>query len=535
MPPETNMGQVFRRAALRFPERTAIRDPEGGISYTYREWSDRVAEVGAALQTSGIESGDTIATIMENRVELLTIYWATQQLGAEFVPFNFRAPSDEVAFLTNNVSAAILFFGDVSREAVVEASDDFDATEHLVCVDEPPSGAADFDSFVEQGTGGFDPAWVDGTETSIVLHTSGTTGKPKGVPISHAANYARTVGNPVNLDWRSGETTLGIMPNFHEMGRAAISSMPLLSGTYIAQRSWSPERAFQLIEDESISMLYLVPTLYHDMVDHDDIDEYDFSSVRTVGYAGTAMSERVHGLVWEVFEPDSFVNFYGSSEMNCMATCSWLDEKPGCSGRAGINTSVRVVKPEGGETVSPDETVQTDELGEIILDASSPEAFDGYLNRPEANETSFEEGWYFTGDLGYKDEDDDLWVVGRVDDMIISGGENIYPVEVEDVLDESEFVDDCAVGSIQDDRLGQLVTAFISTDRADDREAEEIVAAIDEHLKESEELADFKRPRKYVVVDSVPKSNVGKKLRRKLRAEDLDEIEGIDIRTIVDV
>jgi 2-furoate---CoA ligase len=331
------------------------------------------------------------------------------------------------------------------------------------------------------------------------------------------------MGNPIHLDWRQGETTLGIMPNFHEMGRAAMSSTVLLNGTYVAQRQWSLESGYGLIEDYDIDILYLVPTMFHDLVDYENAQEYDVSSVRTVGYAGTAMSERVHERVGEIFDPESFTNFYGSSEMNCMTTCSWVADKPGCAGRAGVHTRIRVVEPVEGETVSPDATVEPGELGEIIIDASSPEAFEGYLNRAEANETSFEDGWYFTGDLGHLDEDDDLWVVGRVDDMIISGGENIYPVEIEDLLDGHEMIDDVAVGSIADDRWGEVVTAYVTPAR--DGDLEELAVELDQYCRDSDKLADFKRPRKYVFIEEVPKSNVGKKLRRKLRVDDLQDID----------
>ena len=518
-----NMGAVFRNATARFPERTAIVDPAVGVRYTYDEWDTRVREVGAALQAAGVEPGDRVATLMENREELVSLFWATQLLGAVFVPLNFRSAGDEIAFLINNVSAKAVFFSDVSREGVLASREQYEETEDLVDVDgEAPAETISLEEYMERGES-FEPTFVDPEEASLILHTSGTTGNPKGVPISHRANYSRTMGNPIHLDWRQGESTLGIMPNFHEMGRAAITSSVLLNGTYVAMRQWSPEQGYELVENEEIDILYLVPTMFHDLVDHDGSDEYDVSSVRTVSYAGTAMSERVHERVREVFDPQSFTNFYGSSEMNCMATCTRLDEKPGCAGRAGVHTRVRVVEPVEGKTVPPDKTMDPDELGELIIDAGSAEAFTGYLNRPEANETSFEDGWYFTGDLGYRDEDGDLWVVGRVDDMIISGGENIYPVEIEDLLDKHEAVADAAVGSIAHERWGEVVTAYVTPRETGDYEA--MARDIDDFCRESEQLADFKRPRIYVFVDEVPKSKVGKKLRRKLRVGDLEDID----------
>jgi 2-furoate---CoA ligase len=525
-----NIGTVFRDAIARFPERTALVDPAGGIEYTYAEWENRVNEVGAALQATGIEPGDRVATSLENRAEVLTLFWASQSLGAEFVPLNFRAAGDETAYLVNNVDADILFFSEISRDNILVGRDQFEETKEVIFVDEDtPDEATSFETLLDRGED-FIPTYVDPEETSLILHTSGTTGNPKGVPISHRTNYARTMANPIHLDWRQGETTLGIMPNFHEMGRAAIASSALLNGTYVAQRQWSPERGYELIEDYDIDILYLVPTLFHDLVDYDHAGHYDVSSIRTVGYAGTAMSERVNEQVHELFEPQTLINFYGSSEMNCMTACSWLDEKPGCGGRAGVHTRIRVVEPVNGQTVSPDATVETGEFGEFIVDAHSAEAFDGYLNRPEANEISFRDGWYFTGDLGYRDEDGDLWVVGRVDDMIISGGENIYPVEIEDLLDGHELISDVAVGGIAHDRWGEMVTAYVTPTRDGDFQA--MVEELNQFCRESDELADFKRPRKYVSLEKIPKSNVGKKLRRKLRVENL---EAIDVSIKADV
>jgi 2-furoate---CoA ligase len=527
-----NMGAVFRNAVARYPHRTALFDPAGEVSYTYAEWDERVDEVGAALQSAGMAAGDRVAISLENRAETLTLFWATQKIGAEFVPLNFRAAGEEVAYLVNNVDAKLLFFADVSRDGVLAGRESFDTVEELIYVDEDvPEGVTAFAAFLDRG-GDLSPRFVDADEISQILHTSGTTGNPKAVPISHQANYARAMGNPIHLDWRQGESTLGIMPNFHEMGRAAITSSALLNGTYVAQRQWSCERGYELIEEYGIEILYLVPTMFHDLVDCEARGEYDVGSVRTVSYAGTAMSERVHEEVPEIFDPDSFTNFYGSSEMNCMATCSWLDEKPGCAGRAGVHTRVRVVEPVEGETVSPDAAVPTDELGELIIDAGSAEAFEGYLDNPAANEKSYEDGWFFTGDLGYRDGDGDLWVVGRVDDMIISGGENIYPIEIEDLLDGHELIDDVAIGSITDERWGEVVTAYVTPRREGDYDA--MAAELDQYCRDNEGLADFKRPRRYVFIEEVPKSNVGKKLRRKLRTDTPADLD-LTIKATVDL
>ncbi|MFZ5510915.1 MAG: AMP-binding enzyme, partial [Pseudomonadota bacterium] len=203
-----------------------------------------------------------------------------------------------------------------------------------------------------------------------------------------------------------------------------------------------------------------------------------------------------------------FVNHYGSSEVYTFSIDQNPVGKPGSAGRAGLNTRLRVVRL---DAQSPDELAATGEEGQIIVDLTSDEAFEGYWNRPDADAKSIRGGWYFTGDTGYVDDDGDLFVTGRVDDIIISGGENISPVEIESVLSLHPAVDDVAVAGFKDERWGQRVVAFVK------RKAPVDAAALDSHCRNSD-LVNFKRPREYVFVREIPKSPVGKILRRKLVA-----------------
>jgi 2-furoate---CoA ligase len=251
-----------------------------------------------------------------------------------------------------------------------------------------------------------------------------------------------------------------------------------------------------------------VPTLYHDLLADSAFASADTSSVRKLGFAGAPMNDGLLKRLSAAFEPELFVNHYGSSEVYTFSIDQDATKKPGSAGRAGINTRLRVVKL---DSVLPGDIAAVGEEGQIIVDLQGDEAFEGYWNRPDANAKSLRDGWYFTGDTGYFDRDGDLYVTGRVDDMIISGGENISPVDIESVLSLHPAVDEVAVVGLKDERWGQRVVAFIK------RRAYVDSGALDAWCRESD-LVNFKRPRDYVFVDDIPKSPVGKILRRKLQA-----------------
>ncbi len=230
--------------------------------------------------------------------------------------------------------------------------------------------------------------------------------------------------------------------------------------------------------------------------------------MRKLGFAGASMTDGLLKALKAAFKPDLFVNHYGSSEIYTFTIDQNAPAKPGSAGRAGINQMVRVVRLGAS---SPEETAAAGEEGEIIALMAGDESFEGYWRRPDADAKALRDGWYFTGDTGYVDADGDLFVTGRVDDMIISGGENISPVEIESCLSLHPAVSEVAVVGLADERWGKVVSAFVKR---------RIVVApeeLDQFCRQSG-LANFKRPRRYVFVEAIPKSPVGKLLRRRLVA-----------------
>lgn len=472
-----NLALSLLYAAERTPQREALVGDDERL--TYAKLRERAARIASGLEQRGVRSQDRVACVLKNNVELVQLYWAAQWLGACIVPLSHRVAQADIDYCVDDAGA---------RVVITDPAEVHD----LIAGAELP--------------GAFD---LDERAASIQLYTSGTTGRPKGVPRSHRAERAGGLSQAIQHGYQFGERTLGVMPLYHTMGIHSLLAVSLIGGCFVAQPDWDPARAMQLIERERISSLYLAPTLFHDLVWHPTREEHDLSSVRALGYAGAAMTGALVERCVEAFAPEIFVNHYGSTEIYTFSIHRDQRAKPGCAGRASMNARLRLVQPEGDAL--PDDVVEPGADGQIICHLGSDEAFTGYWNRPDADAKLIRGGWYFTGDLGRVDEDGDLWIVGRVDDMVISGGENIHPLEVEDVLARYEGVREVAVIGAPDDRWGQRVVAVVV---ADDGVTEE---ALDAYCLASEDLARFKRPREYRFVDELPKSPSGKILRRLLR------------------
>ena len=351
---------------------------------------------------------------------------------------------------------------------------------------------------------------VNAEAWSIMLYTSGTTSRPKGVPRRHRAERAAGIAHVAQNLYRRGERTLGVMPLYHTMGVRSLIAMSLIGGTFVCLPRYDAQQALALIETEKITNLYLVPTLYHDLVHAREFASADVSSVRKLGFAGASMTDGLLKTLNEAFRPDLFVNHYGSSEIYTFTIDQDAPAKPGSAGKAGINQEIRVVRL---NATSAADLAAPHEEGEIVALLAGDESFEGYWRRPDADARSLRDGWYFTGDTGFVDRDGDLFVTGRVDDMIITGGENVSPVEIESCLSLHPAVLEVAVVGLADEKWGKVVTAFVK------RKGPVTEQELEEFCRTSG-LANFKRPRRFVFVDALPKSPVGKLLRRLLVAGD---------------
>ena len=497
-----DLGTSFLASVARDPRALAIVD--GDVQLTYMEWYRRISRIVAGLDALGLRAGDHLVTVLQNRWEAATLHWACQFAGIIITPLNWRASADDLDFVCEDAEAKALLYEDVSSEAVRACKagcprvtmDDFKGWLALDAPDAQPQADAE--------------AW------SVMLYTSGTTARPKGVPRRQRAERAAAVAHVAQNLYSARERTLGVMPLYHTMGVRSLLAMSLINGTFVCLPRFDAARALELIEAERISNLYLVPTLYHDLVHHEHFGATDVGSVRKLGFAGAPMTDGLLKELTAAFKPELFVNHYGSSEIYTFTIDQNAPAKPGSAGRAGINQMIRVVRL-GAAT--PDEIAAVGEAGEIVAHLASDEAFEGYWRRPDADAKALRQGWYFTGDTGTIDADGDLFVTGRVDDMIITGGENVSPVEIESCLSLHPAVSEIAVVGLPDARWGKIVVAFVR------RRATIDDAELDAFCRASG-LANFKRPRRYVFVAAIPKSPVGKLLRRKLVAGEYEPERG---------
>jgi 2-furoate---CoA ligase len=498
-----DLGLSFVASVARDPGALAIVD--GEVRLSYAQWYRRISALVAGFDAIGLEAGDHLVTALTNRWEAASLHWACQFAGIIMTPVNWRSTASEIDFYLEDAEAKIIVYEEASAAAV--AGSGLAQKLPRIALDPAPPPAIAF-AAIAAGSASDAMPRVDAEAWSVMLYTSGTTARPKGVPRRQRAERAAALAHVAQNLYGRGECTLGVMPLYHTMGVRSLIAMSLVGGAFVCLRRFDVPQALALIEAERVSNLYLVPTLYHDLVHDMSFSACDVSSVRKLGFAGAPMTDGLLQTLQAAFKPDLFVNHYGSSEVYTFTVDQNAPAKPGSAGRAGINQMVRVAKL--GAT-SVDEIAAVGEEGEIIALLAGDESFEGYWRRPDADAKALRQGWYFTGDTGLVDRDGDFFVTGRVDDMIITGGENVSPVEIESCLSLHAAVSEVAVVGLPDERWGKIVAAFVKCHGAVEP------SELDTFCRDSG-LANFKCPRRYVFVAEIPKSPVGKLLRRKLVA-----------------
>lgn len=511
-----NIARILEGSVDRYPNHTAL--VFDGRSWTYSEWFARVRRFAQALSNLGVRAGDRVAFYVSTSENSVTTYFACQILGVIAVPLNFRLAPGEAAYIIQDSGARVLVYGRTLTENALKVQAQVRSVHDFIgCAYDRaniPEGHYHFDTLAEE-TGQIEDLNFasNHSDISALVYTSGTTGRPKGVIHTHANDLSIAMNCVMEYGLSHRDTALHIAPLYHVGGMQAyfIPHM-MVGGTNVVLGSYEARKTLEHIESERITTLFAVPTQIQEMLFLPGFKDYDVSSLRLITTGGAAIASATLERVIREFCPRIY-NGYGMTEASLTLLLHPEDAitRLGSCGKPTLITEARVIVNDQVHEVSPQETVEPGEIGQLIV--RGPQAMEGYWNKPFETQKKLKAGWVYTGDLFSKDADGFYYFHGRADDMIVSGGENIYPREVEEILYRCPGVKEATVVGVPDERWGAVVTAFVV--RSDDAQTAE---AIDAFCRASDDLAPYKRPKRYHFVSELPINPSGKVIKRDLLA-----------------
>ncbi len=500
--------QGLHRAVQQKPERIAVRF--GQRQRSFAEFADRVARLAGALQALGMEAGDRVAMLSLNSDRYLEYQMAVPWGGGVLNPCNIRWSAAEILYALNDSGSTILLVDETFR-ALAEAIRGDAATlrEIVYCGDGPaPQGMRDYEALVAEARPVPDAVRRD-DDLAGIFYTGGTTGFPKGVMLSHANLCSSGLTLHSEGLASTGGTYLHAAPMFHLADIGIALPQWMEGNTHSIVPAFAPEAVLEVLARDRVTDLLLVPTMIQMLVDHPAMQApRDLSALKTIVYGASPISEAVLARAMAALPGVAFVQAYGMTELSPVATINpAANHVPGgaklrSAGRASFCTEVRIVDPE-------DREVPRGTVGEVIV--RGPNVMQGYWNQPEQTAAALRGGWMHTGDGGYMDEDGFVFIVDRLKDMIISGGENIFSAEVENALAQHPAVAACAVIGIPSAEWGETVHAVVVPRPGASADAEALMA----HCKTL--IAGYKCPRSVEFRDALPLSGAGKVLKTALR------------------
>jgi acyl-CoA synthetase (AMP-forming)/AMP-acid ligase II len=507
-----HVGHLLTRAAVRWPDRPAWIEPDATI--TFQEAEARVNRLAHALAALGARRGERVAMLVPNCHEGLETMLAPMKAGMAVVPMNARLHPDEHAYMIRNADAAVLVYGEEFRDHLAGVRDQLTSVRRFVCIGRGAPGDLAFEEVMAGQLDTPPDVAIDPADVAWLFYTSGTTGRPKGAMLTHRSLLAMVQAMLLDIDpAQPGDVLLHAAAithgsgaaMFHQIARGGANAFP-------ATKSFDPPKIFAAIERHRVTTMFLVPTMIHLLAESPDRSRYDLSSLHTVFYGGAPMYvEQLHAAL-RAFGP-IFVQLFGQGE--APMACTSLPKAEHVTGDDPVK--LRRLASAGRETTAmhvrvvddEDRTVPRGTMGEIV--ARGDLVMKGYWADPEATAATLRNGWLHTGDIGFMDDDGYVFITDRKKDMIISGGSNIYPREVEEVICRHPAVFEVAVIGVPDVKWGETVKAVV-VPRPDARLTE---ADIVDHCRQH--LASYKKPQSVEFIDALPKNAYGKILKRELR------------------
>ncbi len=505
-----NLGQNLKVNAKKFTATVALQDRTR--SYTYPQTNERVNRLANGLLSLGLSKGDRVAVLMENSIEIIELYLATAKAGLVIVPINFRLVGPEIAYIANNSDARAFIAHDMFAAEVDRVKSELAniTPENYFVVGREIDGYRLYEDLISAGAPEEPDAVVAPEDTWILIYTSGTTGKPKGVIRSHASHIAFYLINAVDFGFNEHDFCMNVMPLCH-INSTFFTFIFLYIGASVyvhPAMSFKPEEILDIVEREKISFISLIPTHYNLILNApEDALKKDVSSIRKLLCSSAPVRKSMKECIMGYFKGVELYEGYGSTEAGIVTVLKpeYQMEKLGSIGFETLGTEFVKILDENGKQV-PD-----GEIGELY--SKGPMLFDEYYKLPDKTAASFVDGWFSAGDMARKDADGFYEIVDRKDNMIITGGENVYPSEVEEVVGGHPDIFDAAVIGLPDDKWGERVAAVVIKKPG---------AGLDEDSLRTycqDKMAGYKRPKDifFIEAEDMPRTATGKILHRILR------------------
>ena len=500
------VGNALKVAAIRHRDKEMLSCVTTGRRFTFREVNKRTNQLANGLSGLGIGKGDAVAFLSNNRAEIVETYFALAKLGAVGMPINYRLSPTEIVDLANLVGAKTLIFAPRFRDVVETVQAQNVGLERYVAIGEDlPDFATGYEELVASSSDAEPASMVSESDAQYFNLTSGTTGSPKTYVLNHYNNALAGMLMAQQFDLTPADVVLTVFPMYGRVG-FGWTLAAVLSGITNVITDFEPQSVAQAAAAEKCTIVNLVPTMAQMLMNLDNLEQQDFSSLRGIVFAGAPLPTNVYESTAQKLCANIY-EYYGMQETGVVVDIKPEEkkQKPGSVGQISVFSEVRLVDPDGND-VAPNEN------GAVIVQA--PTSAKEYFQNPEKTRETFSDGWVFTGDIGRFDEEGFLYITGRAKDVIVSGGQNVFSVEVEDRLLAHPAVEDCSVIGLTDDFWGEVVTAVVVPKPGATVSKNEII----DFCKES--LAGFKTPKKVLWRNGpIPRTPTGKVTKYSLIEE----------------
>jgi acyl-CoA synthetase (AMP-forming)/AMP-acid ligase II len=504
------LGDFMKYNAARYGNKIAFEDERRIL--TFEQTDKRANALANALRSMGVQKGDRVAVLLFNCSEYAEILLALPKAGFVMVPLNYKLAARELQYIIEDSEASTLIFSDEFTNTVEAIRSDISLVRNFIILGRNNCEAYQYEALIRGASAAETDPGIKETDVAYILYTSGTTGRPKGAMLTHKNIITNVINHSFEVQPQSGDVVFNLPPLYHCAGDSIMMSYFLFGCTSIMLKQFDAGLVLKTANDKKPNILHLVPAMQNMVINHPDIGRYDYGFVDLILYGGSSIMVSQLKRSMEIFGC-RFLQFAGQTEASPGLSClrpedhiiegpEYLTRRLGSAGRELKLTQLKIADPEGNE-------VPPDTPGEELVRGDN--VMKGYWKRPEATAETIVDGWLHTGDICLRDKGGYIYYVDRLKDMIVRGGENIYPREIEEVIASHPAVMEVAVIGVPEERLGEEIMAVIAPKRDTQLTDREVVALCEKNL------ARFKKPRYVEFVDILPKNPSGKILKRDLR------------------